>query len=356
MGKIRVIDFRNSRGPQAIGMCANDARIPGVIQTSQTRLLNSKEAGDEGFWGSYAEMAFQIDRLNPYLTTPRDVARLELVTVCNKPVEVNNQFFEYLRYGNGRMPKVFSRCVRNGGCLTEAYTRNVVPTFKDIGLTPQFIQIFATDPADVTNAKKVLLQGTDANGVTVYTQTGTPPVQVLGEYNTLTSPFTVSPTTWANITGVQKDITVGPVQFFKVDPTTAVSELILTMEPSEQVAAYRRYYFHPIPRNCCGTTLAPQTVTVTGIAALEALPLVADTDYLLLQGDGALEAIIEECQAVRYSTMDTPTAKQMSRERHNMAIQLLNGTLSRYMGIDQPAVQFAPFGSARLRYAHVGMI
>lgn len=353
MIRFRVKDIRDSGRWRELGYCDNDPRLPGVAYTAQSRLLNCKEAGDEGWLGSFAEMAFTVDRTHPYLTTPREVARIEAVNVCTRPIELNNQFFEYLQFGNGRMPKRRGHC---GPRLTEAYMRNIVPTFVDIGPVPQFIQIFATDPADVTNSKRVFLQGTDANGVTVYTMDGTPPVQVMGEYDVLTSPFTVSPTTWGSITGVQKDVTQGPVRFDKVDPTTGESVTILTMEPSEQVAAYRRYFFHPVPRNCCGTVTNPQSVSVTAICALEPLPLVADTDYLLLQGDGAIEALFEESQAVRYGSMDTPTGKQMSRERHNMAVQILNGVISRYMGLDTPAVQFAPFGSARLRYAGVGMI
>lgn len=184
MSRIRVIDFRNSRGPEAIGMCSNDPRIPGVIQTAQTRLLNAKEAGGEGWWGSWAEMAFSIDRFHPYLTTPRDVARLEAVAVCGKAISVNNQFYEYLQFGNGRMPKFRCPCGPN---LTEAYSRNVVPTFVDIGTTPQYIQVFATDPADISAAKRVLIQGLDQNESIVYSQDGTPPVQVLGNYYTLIS-------------------------------------------------------------------------------------------------------------------------------------------------------------------------
>lgn len=351
--RLRLGDFRASRGPQALGYCATDPRIPSVVSTAQTRLINCREAGEEGWLGSWAEMAFTVNKCSPHLTTPREVARLEVVTVCDRPIPVQNQFYEYLRFGNGRMPRNFP-CV--GPFLTQAYSRNIVPTFVDIGATPQFIQIFASDPADITNAKRVMLQGTDQNGITVRSLDGNPPVQVQGELNVLTSPFTVSPTTWATITGIQKDVTLGQVQFFKVDPATGESTLILTMDPSEQVAAYRRYFFHPVPRSCCPASGAvPQNVAVKAIVKLDPMPLVADSDYLLLQGEGALEAIIEEGQSVRYSTMDTPTAKQLSRERHNAAIEFLNGTLTNYLGKNTPAINFLPFGSARLERLKIAM-
>ena len=395
MTRLRLKDLRDTNALAEQGYCANDPRIGPLATRAQSRLINAKEDGDEGWWGTWAEMAFTVSHDAPYLTTPREVARLEMVTVCDRAVPINNQFFEYLEFGNGRLPKACGMRHR-GHRLIEAYQRNVVPLFVDLGDTPQNIQIFTSDPADVAAGKRVLLQGKDPSGVAVYTLDQSSGFQVQGEYNPLASPFALSPTVWSDITGIQKDITRGYVQIFKVDPTTQESTLILTMEPSEQTAGYRRYYFHNLPR-CIGSNASPAPpvdnsiafgnpdqgivfgnpdagiafgqpqpgiqpiptpagLRVTALVKLDPVPLVADSDYFILQGDGALEAIIEECQAIRYSTMDTTEAKQMSRERHNLAIQLLNGTLTHYMGIDKPAVSFKPFGSARLERVHIGMI
>jgi hypothetical protein len=401
MNRFRLIDLRNSLALDEQGYCWDDPRIGPLATRAQTRLINAKEAGDEGWWGSWAEMAFLVSHHRPYLTTPRNVARIELASLCNHPIQVNNQFFEYLQFGNGRMPKL---CWHDHGHrLVQAYQRNVAATFIDIGDVPQNIQIFTSDPSDVTNGKRVMLQGIDQNGVTVRTVDSVSGVQVQGEYNTLATPFVISPTIWAELTGIQKDVTAGTIQIFKVDPTSGQGVLILTMEPGETVASYRRYYFDNLPchQRCCNgvaflttidttgggvafgnadqgiafgnpfsgvvfgnpgistptiTTTQVHGLVVTTIVKLDPMPLVADSDYFLLQGDGALEAIIEECQSIRYSTMDTPTAKQMSRERHQMAISLLNGVLNHYMGKDQPAVTFYPFGSARLEKVKISMI
>jgi len=92
-------------------------------------------------------------------------------------------------------------------------------------------------------------------------------------------------------------------------------------------------------------------VQVTGIVKLDLVPVMVDTDYLLINN---LEAIIEECQSIRYSQMDTPAAKQMAAERHIQAIRLLNGEIAHYLGLDMPAVNVAPFGSARLERRNIG--
>jgi hypothetical protein len=331
-----------SRGPGLLGICqADTASVFQALNSFQTQLLMAKEAGDEGWFGTFAEMAFTVSRTNPYLTTPREVARLEMSTVCNRPVRVQNQFYEYLDFGNGRLPKLRATTSWPGG---QVYSRNNVPTFVDPPTAPFFIQVFPTDPADVQSAARVLLQGLDNNGNIIYSQDSG--FQVTGQYVVLDSPFVSAPMQFNSITGIQKDPTVGPIQIFAVDVTTGVSTLLLTMQPGEQTASYRRYYFHALPRDCCQGTDPNATVTLTAIAKLEMIPVMVDQDYLILQGDGGLEALIEQAQANRYASMDSPAAKAMRAEHHKNAIGLLNGQIRHVYGTDRPAVSFKPFGSA----------
>lgn len=349
--RLRFYDWRISSGPGDVGICqANTRDVAEVLNSAQRRLVMAKEAGDEGWWGTWAEMAFTMSRTQPYITLPREVARLEAATVCTVPIQVNNQFFEYLQFGNGRLPKNWRSC---GFPLTAAYARNTVPTFTDLSNAPQYIAVYPTDVTDIEALKRVFIAGTDSSGNTIYTQdTG---VRVQGQFLTLASPFVVTPMTLNSITGIQKDVTNGPVQFWQLDPSTGAQSLLLTMEPGEQSAGYRRYYFDALPRDCCNGAGTVDSVTVTAICKLDVIPALVDTDYLLLQGDAAIDAITDEAQAIRYSKMDSPAAKQMGRERHQSAIALLNGILNQYMGKDSPAVQFRPFGSARLSRLNIGM-
>lgn len=349
MQRLRLYDLRLSRLPTAIGFCRTD--IPSIAQYvngADRRLVMGKEAGDEGWWGTWAEMAFNVGRDNPYLTTPRSVARLELATVCENPVQIQNQFYEYLDFGNGRLPKRFRTCRPH---LVEIFTRNTVPTFVDLTNPPQIIRVYSTDAGDAD--KRVLLQGTDNNGNVIRSLDTFNPTT--GIFVSLASPstFVDAPMQFNTITGIQKDVTLGDVQIFQVDPTTGQQIKLLTMEPSEQTASYRRYYFDALPSNCCPSVSSANTVTVTAIVKLDLIPVQVDTDYTLIQN---AEAIIEECQAIRYSEMDSPGAKQLSRERHNAAIGLLNGELAHYLGTDKPAINFKPFGSARLSKKYVGKL
>ncbi len=343
--RLRLFDLRLSRLPGVVGLCADDVtRIANIVNSAQQRLIFAKECGDEGWWGTWAEVAFSVDKDHPYLTTPRGIARLVGVTVCNNPVPIQNQFYEYLQFGNGRMPK--TRCAPPWPM--QLYSRNNVPTFVDLYNAPQYVRVYMTDPAD--DKKQVLLQGLDANGVPIYS------IGVYGRiegvFLPLTSPYVTSAMTLNQITGLQKDVTMGQVKIYQVDPTSGEEVLLLTMEPSETTAWYRRYFFNPLPNNCCGnTTTGP--ITVTALAKLDLIPVQTDTDYCLIQN---VEAIIEECASVRYSEMDTPSAKQMAQERHQQAIRLLNGELAHRLGIDEPAVEFAPFGTARLECQRIGSL
>lgn len=363
MQRLRFYDCRVSRLTRSIGLCVGDTpRLAQYVNSAQRRLLMAKEAGDEGWWGTYAEMAFQVSLPataaaptlpGPYLTLPRDVARLESVNICDTPIPLNNQFFEYLQFGNGRLPKQFNRC--QGARIQQAFTRNNVPTFVDF-IPGNVLQVYLTDPADAD--KRVFISGTDTNNNTIYSLDGLN--QNTGQFLSLASPFSTFPTPLNTITGIQKDVTVGTVRFYSVDTTTGTSTLILTMQPGETTAWYRRYYFDNLPATCCsgtgttgcGSNTAPTVIPVTAIAKLDLIPVVADTDYCLIQN---LEAIIEECESIRYSEVDNPQANiTMSKAKHLAAIGLLNGELAHFLGVDEPAVEWAPFGSARLERQKIG--
>jgi len=338
-----------------VGICKeNQPGCANYANRAQQRLIYAKEAGDEGWWGSFAEVAFNnVSRSEPYITTGREIARLEAINVCDHPVQLNNQYYEYLQFGNGRMPKL---CHRNGNwqCITEAYARNSAITFINQSVFPCYLRVYASNPDDIGAARRVLFQGIDSTNSVIYSQDGIANVQ--GVFVTIDTPFAQTAIELNQITGIQKDPTQGSVQIFQVDPSTGAQTLLVTMEPTETVAGYRRYYLNHLPNNCCrlpSGTVPPQPVRVTAIAKLELIPAVVDTDYLLLQN---LEALIEECIAIRMSEMDNAASQQLAAIHHINAIRLLNSEITHYLGKQSPAVQFSPFGSARLERQAIGTL
>lgn len=344
--RLRLYDLRTSRLPSVVGLCQdNIAGIANFGNSAIRRLLYCKEAGPEGWHGTFAEMVFAVSRDNPYITMPREVARVEYFDVCDRPIVVQNQFSEYLRFGNGRMPRLDSRCNEWG--IQQAYSRNDVPTFIEMTPAPQYIVAFCTDAQDI--GKRALIQGLDTNNEMIYTQDNGN--NVTGMFVELSTTGAATPLTYNQITGIQKDVTVGPVRFYQRDPNTGDDVLLLTMQPSEQTASYRRYYLNQLPCNCCATPNVPHTVQVRAMVKLDLIPMICDTDYCLIPN---LEAVIEECQAIRYSEMDTTTAKQMEAGAHQSAVRRLNGELDHFYGKNQFAVGVHPFGSARLNRQKIG--
>jgi hypothetical protein len=355
MPRLRLYDCRVSSLPTSVGLCQADIKgVAEIVNSAQRRLLYCKEAGEESWWGTWAEVQFTVSRQTPFVTFDNSIARLEYVDICNRPVTTNNQFVEFLRFGNGRLPKLFQQ--GHCGCFSpQVYTRNNVPTFVDLSSPPQLIRAYATDPTDLD--KRVLMQGTDNNGNTIYSQDLFQ--RATGQFESLTNPFIQWPMMFNTITGIQKDITNGPVQIFQVDPNTGTQVLLVTMQPSETTAWYRRYFFHSLPFNCCTFTgpnpcspIQPvESVQVNAIVKLEFIPVQFDTDYCLIQN---LEALKQEAMAVRYSAMDSTQSKQLEAIKHKEAVRYLNGELGHYLGIDQPAIQVSVFGSARLERQMIG--
>ena len=347
-GRLRLYDVRNSRLSRVLGLCQDNVpEIARYVNTAQQRLLYAKEAGNDGWYGTFAEIAFSVSQANPYITAPRSVARIMYAAWCDDWVPVQNQFFEYLTFGNGRMPKRFvNEC---GTAIQQVYSRNNAVTYTDLSGAPQLIRVRITESQDVT--KRALISGTDNNNATIYTQDDTRRAQ--GEFVAFAQPYVTTTFQFNTITGIQKDVTAGEVQFYQVDPTTGDEVLLLTMEPSEKTAYYRRYYLDSLPNNCFPTGTGTADISVTAMCKLELVPAYYDTDYLLLQN---LEAIVEECASVRYSEIDSPSSKQMAQERHVQAIRLLNGELNHYLGADQAAVIFKPFGTAGLARQRIGSL
>lgn len=346
-GRLRLHDLRVSRFPRILGLCQEN--VPEIAQYAnaiQETLLYDKAAGEESWNGTWAEIAFNVSRTTPYVTLPRNIARIEGATVCDKAIPVENQFIQYLQFGNGRLRK--NRCCDPN--VMQVVSRNNAITFRDLTDAPQYIRIYINDERDV--GKRVLLQGTDANGKPIYSTDVL--IEVTGIFISLEAPFATSTLTLNTLTGLQKDVTYGPLDIYQVDPNDGTEILLVTMDPGEKVASYRRYFFNALPCRCCPSEdNAEGTVQVTALAKLELIPVVVDTDYLLLQ---SLQAFTEEAQALRLQEADTPSAQQIAQAHHIRAIRMLIGELGHYYGTHSLAVNFAPFGSAKLERVGIGMV
>jgi hypothetical protein len=332
-----LLDVRASRIPEVIGSCAGGNQLLlSTVNEAQHRLLTDESQPDEGWWGTWAIILFDLETDDPYFTLPRGVARVTATDVCKKPVLLRNQFYEYLDFGNGIRPL---SCSGSGLCENLlAFDRGRVVTFKDINPPNKKLRVYVTDDTDLE--KRVLFSGKDAFDNIIYSQDGFS--RVSGEFVTMSSPFADTTNQYTEISGIQKDITNGQIQIFEVDTVTGDETLILTMEPGETVAGYHRYFINGLPNSCCGT----ETTQISALCKLDFVPVVVDTDYLII---GNLSALKEECQAVRLSEMDSTEAKRSAMAHHANALRLLFGELDHFVGKERVSITVPLFGSDKLR-------
>ena len=344
----------------AIGACGADVPTLGAaIKRAQDRLLDA--GGESGWWGGWQKVVFHVCHSKPYITLPYGLCRAINMDICRTPIRIQNEFYEFLEAGPGLQDFYHHQSASNwatpnwSGALA-GYERGVVPTMVDVAPANQYLQVVATDQRDVTGNKRVLIGPCqDQNGNQIYSTDGTN--QVIGFYLSLANSPASSAFIVTNIGGIQKDVTFGDVLLYQVDATTGAQVLLSRFAASETIPAYRRYYINRLPCGCwanaraqspCITPANPTTgVAVTAMVRLESLPLVYDTDFLVI---GNVNALIEECKAQRYGDMDAEKAPTMEAKCHANAIKILNQEMNKYLGRQQPAVNFAPFGTARLSY------
>lgn len=337
--------FRAQFPSEAMGTCQADPKVAAYCNEAQERLLIDPMAPDEGWWGGWVTMNLTASAVNAsvYVVTPREIARLIVTAVCQKPIHIRNGFYEYLKWGAGLQPK---SCQGTGcGSTFQAYERDNVCTFTPLSASPRTIRVYPTDTRDV--GRRVLLQGLDANRQVILTTDPNTGLSAPGEYLQINFPFSNSVNQFIGpMGGVQKDQTYGPLQFFQVDPVSGLEYPLSTMEPNEASAAYRQYLINGIPNTnlCC--TSPGQLLTITAQGRLDFIPVVNETDYLTIP---CVPALIEEALSIRYSRMESGNSSQQSMIHHGRALALLNGQLDTYEGKTNTAIKVPLFGSNRIR-------
>jgi hypothetical protein len=307
------------------------------------RLINT--AGEEGFWGGWAKVVFNVSRTDPYITLPAQFARMIGADICRTPVRIQNEWYEIMEAGIGLQ----SPCVGRNVCSMEIYERGTVNTAYDLTASNKKIRVYPTNGSDL--GKRILFSGAkDNNGNGIYETDGIN--QIIGTRLELTVPFVTTSMIVTSFDAIAKDDTYGDVVIKQVDATTGEESFLSRLGPSEMNPAYRRYFLSGVPTNCCSDP-AVTTVQVTTMCKYEFLPAVRPTDFLLI---GNIPALKQECQAIRHEEMDDPTAKALAINEHRAAVRMLNQELTHYTGKNQIAINVAPFGNARLEKINIGMM
>jgi len=151
-----VADIQNSRYCTVLGLCSNNLAeiIPALNECTQ-RLLQA--LGNT----PYVKVAFNVNKEHPYLTLPRQFARMINMDYCRVPMRIHNQFYEYLPGGIGLQDGALSSPDWCGN--VNGYERDTAPTIREIDPTNQLVRVYATNSTDI--GKQVLITGLDQNGL-----------------------------------------------------------------------------------------------------------------------------------------------------------------------------------------------
>lgn len=346
--RVTLADVLASRLPSTVGLCSTDVTgVAAIVNASQQRILFCREVGDSSWFNCWVELNVNLTQDEPIITLPWGFSTIIGLDVCKSPIPFRNQFWEFMQWGIGKLPK--NTCNKNRCAPLEALDRGYSPVFSDVVPPSKKLRLYLTDAGD--EGKQVLVGYRDQNDIPVRTLNGA--IQVDGEVLTLVPPFVDTTNEVSVVTGLLKDITLGRVTVYELDTVTGDQRLISFMEPGETVAAYRRYFVNNLPKNCCNPPNTTDSTQVQVLAKVDLVPVRVPSDYLTIAN---VEALVHEAQAIRYSEIDEPNAKQMSDYHHTAAIRLLQGQLVHQFGTQTPSVSFKPFGSASLSCARVGTV
>ncbi len=278
------------------GLLPTNPKVVDAINEAIMRLLPKVPAE-----GTMGRMRFYIN--NGTITMPREVQSLRRVNVDSIPVHIFSKWYEFLNYGPGTMDDIDSGN-QNFIDLGDGFCTHSDPhTARRILVTAS-----ATE-----NGKSIRIMGNDENGREVRTN-GVPGEEV--QINKLT-PF-YSTSYFSAITSVVKPVTAGYVYLSAYDPDPLVRYDLATYHPDETNPSFRRYRVTSVCQckvgltNCSlceykdtcvaytnsattGTSTTPP-YTCTALVKLRYLPLIHDTDPLLIQNLPALKTML---QAIR---------------------------------------------------------
>lgn len=328
MPRLTMAQVRASRIPGVLGKCSTSTEILSFINEAQMRLLPKAR-----WWNTYARL--QICTVNGNLTWPRCVAAIESVAVCDTPIVIRNEFFEFIENGIGIQRRDGTT---NGGigpgcsgqpCGLQLLDRGTSCLIADVTGIKK-LRVYIDNASDLN--KRILIKGKDENGNKIYTLDAGAPVE--GFYITLAAAPVLTTQLVTEIYGVIKDFTLGNVRVYQFDPGDSSQSLILNADPDEIVPNYRRSLIRGLDgTQCCSsdteTDCADGETQITAEVKLEFIPVGRDTDFLTIDWIPALK---EMCQSIWYGEKDSMEAKHKAAFHEARAIKALDDELAHYIG------------------------
>lgn len=286
-----------------------------------------------GKWvGTYGRYNICVD--NGCITWPRQIETIETVSLCDRPITVRNEWFEYLEQGIGIQHEGLQNHggPRRGGYnydCPQLFDRGTACTFNDIQGINKKIRVYA-DVAESATAQ-ILLMGYDENGNWIMSEDNG--VWHDGEYVSISTSPTISTRFFSSLTAVIKPITNGYVRLYEYNMDDTSQRKLAVYEPSEETPNYRRSLITAVNHGACSNPITDAQrcgrKAVTVMAKLAFIPVAVDTDFLII---GNVPALIAAGKAAIFFERDNPGDIQKGEAQLAIAKQFLQQELDSYLG------------------------
>lgn len=326
-----LTDLQNSRIAAELGVCPTSSKFINWANNAQERLLNKGH-----WWGTMVRAS--MCATSGCLTLPPQVASLEKVAICGRPIPVHDMLFEFLEGGWGTRNNSNSSCTGSstsscssgGSCgIPEADYRGRFPTQSDIIPTGKKLNFVCDVSTDI--GKTVLALGYDDSGNWIRTQQSG--VYMDGEMIAFAqSAGTNSVNNFSLITDIQLSGTMdGQSWLYEYDTVALTRRLISHYQYFETRPSYARYFIPSINACQLASNTSCPSILVEAIINLAFIPVKNPTDYLTIENLPAMQEMMvgiknaenEEDGVKRQQVIESATAS---------AVNLLNEEMDKYLG------------------------
>jgi hypothetical protein len=280
-------DAKESSLPAVVGMAACDPRFIELLNEAQQRLVQGPE-----LWFEILHR-YQICVTSGCITWPRHIASIQTVAVCDRPMPLRSEWFEFLESGYGL------RCCPDV-CDSPLIDRGTAVLFRDVTQPGRELRLYA-DKTENANLSFGIM-GYDHTGNWVRTQDSLGTWRD-GEWLSVpTAPnpnFAQTSTIFRAVTNIIKPITHGILGLYQFSSTSGL-EALGFFEHDETRPMYRRSF---LPAGCCACTESDTSqdcgggIAVTVLARREFLPAYEDTDWLIISNLPAIKMMMQAIQS-----------------------------------------------------------
>lgn len=289
-----------------------DSRVAEYVTRAQERLLH------KGKWvGTYARYRVCVN--NSCLTWPREIETIEAAALCDQPVDIRNDWYEFLTSGPGI---ISADC---GPSLT-LVDRGDAVAFDDVRGTGKYLSLYADSASDV--GKQVLVRYYNSSGGKVYSTVSGETIE--GEYLTLVAPPAFVESTYAvmpgGFYGVVKPATVRMVRVYEYDSVALTRRPLAYYEPDETNPVYRRSLVPGVAGSCTGDDDACSIKTIDVVGKLRQRGVSKATDALIIQSAEAIRMMVQAIRKEENDLWDDAAKYELG------AVRILREQLAHWMG------------------------